>query len=73
MYKNVEIYKSNRNFFSVALYKDYMKIPPRDFSKFNKKWETQLSETYFSGIEYHFDIGRSVSLNWWKDQMILKS
>ena len=47
MYKNFEIYKSYWNFFSVAFYKDF-EIPPMDFSKFYKKWETQLSETYFN-------------------------
>ena len=43
MYKNFEINKSYGNFISVAFYKN-----DEDFLSFNKKWETQLSETYIA-------------------------
>ena len=47
MYEFLEIYKSYRAFSSLCFIR-VMIVPPRDFSQFNKKWETQLSEIYFN-------------------------
>ena len=69
--ENIKISKNTKVTGTFPLFRfiRIMKIPPSGFSKFNKMWKTQLSETYFRSeidtFKQHY-VGFPVSFDWLK-------